>query len=394
MLNARIRKAWRAKGMPIAVIGDHADLTYAYELSRRRHLGRSPRSPPARASAKSSRPPRSRWSSSAKAPSRMAPPGTSRSAATSSRWPPSCATMGDIAEGWNGYALLHNAASPRRRHRHRLRAARWRRLLGRPGQARRQGRARRAVPARRRRIRHDGDGQGVRRLCRHARRCRRAPRRRHPAGRDLHREVRHLRQHRGPGADRRARRVPAGRGQGRLGDLPRPQRRARHAAAVQLAARSCAPRCMPSSRISRRSTRSCRPASTASRELAGRAIKTESAKLDFADRRFLPDQPHRARRRPSWPNARRCRPVSSRRRSRSNGIRRSQPSTTCSASRSSAGAREVGFVYKGAAVPRRAADLHRLHPARRPQDLGGRAGAPRPQRRRPVRPAAVASPTC
>ncbi len=40
-------------------------------------------------------------------------------------------------------------------------------------------------------------------------------------------------------------------------------RRARHAAAVQLAARRCAPRCTPSSRIWRRSTRSSRPASRA-----------------------------------------------------------------------------------------------------------------------------------
>ncbi|MDP1732025.1 MAG: NADH-quinone oxidoreductase subunit NuoG, partial [Devosia sp.] len=31
VLNARIRKNWRAKGTPIAVIGDHADLTYSYE---------------------------------------------------------------------------------------------------------------------------------------------------------------------------------------------------------------------------------------------------------------------------------------------------------------------------------------------------------------------------
>jgi NADH-quinone oxidoreductase subunit G len=31
VLNARIRKAWRAKGTPIAVIGDNADLTYSYE---------------------------------------------------------------------------------------------------------------------------------------------------------------------------------------------------------------------------------------------------------------------------------------------------------------------------------------------------------------------------
>jgi NADH-quinone oxidoreductase subunit G len=31
VLNARIRKAWRARNTPIAVIGDHADLTYSYD---------------------------------------------------------------------------------------------------------------------------------------------------------------------------------------------------------------------------------------------------------------------------------------------------------------------------------------------------------------------------
>ena len=52
------------------------------------------------------------------------------------------------------------------------------------------------------------------------------------------------------------------------------------------------------------------------------------------------------------------------------------------------------LCLEGAGLPRRAADLHRLHPARRPQDLGRRADPPRPQRRRRLRPAAVASPTC
>ena len=30
LINARIRKTWRAKGLPIAVIGEQADLTYNY----------------------------------------------------------------------------------------------------------------------------------------------------------------------------------------------------------------------------------------------------------------------------------------------------------------------------------------------------------------------------
>ena len=49
----------------------------------------------------------------------------------------------------------------------------------------------------------------LRRLHRHAWRPRRASRRRHPAGRSLYREDRHLCQYRGPAAVRRARGVPA-----------------------------------------------------------------------------------------------------------------------------------------------------------------------------------------
>ncbi len=37
VLNARIRKRWRAGGLPIGMIGEHADLTYAFE-----HLGAGP----------------------------------------------------------------------------------------------------------------------------------------------------------------------------------------------------------------------------------------------------------------------------------------------------------------------------------------------------------------
>ena len=36
VLNARIRKRWLRGNVPIGVIGERADLTYAYDLSRRR----------------------------------------------------------------------------------------------------------------------------------------------------------------------------------------------------------------------------------------------------------------------------------------------------------------------------------------------------------------------
>ena len=64
-------------------------------------------------------------------------------------------------------------------------------------------------------------------------RPRRASRRCHPAGRGLHREIRDLRQYGGSAAGDEPRRLPAGRGQGRLGDPPRALRRRRQAPAVR-----------------------------------------------------------------------------------------------------------------------------------------------------------------
>ena len=93
----------------------------------------------------------------------------------------------------------------RRRARYRLRAGAGRQLGDRDGQGRR---ARRCVPARRRRDRHRA--WRVRRLHRHAWRPRRASRRRDPAGRGLHGKIRPLRQHRRPRADGGARRFPPG----------------------------------------------------------------------------------------------------------------------------------------------------------------------------------------
>ena len=75
------------------------------------------------------------------------------------------------------------------------------------------------------------------------RRCRRAARRRHPAGRRLHREERHLRQHRGPRADDEPRRVPAGRRQGGLGDRARALRARSATSCPTTAFPPCAPPC-------------------------------------------------------------------------------------------------------------------------------------------------------
>jgi NADH-quinone oxidoreductase subunit G len=110
VLNARIRKAWRARGIPVAVIGDHADLTYAYD-----YLG-DDISVLAKVAAGEGF---GEQLKAAKKPLVIVGEGAvSHGAAWNKQigrdviaLASKAATMGDIAEGWNGYALLHNAAS-------------------------------------------------------------------------------------------------------------------------------------------------------------------------------------------------------------------------------------------------------------------------------------------
>ena len=108
-----------------------------------------------------------------------------------------------------------------RRARPRLCARQGRLRRSRPRRRGRQGQARRALLVGRRRDRAAGDGIDVHRLPGQPWGQKRASRRRHPAGRRLHREERDLRQHGRAPADDRARRLPARRGEGGLGHHPR-----------------------------------------------------------------------------------------------------------------------------------------------------------------------------
>ena len=218
ILNARIRKRWRAEKFPIGVIGPKADLTYAYD-----YLGAGPE------------------------------------------------TLADISR--HSFAdTLRKAERPlvlvgvgelcaRRRCRHRVAGGEgggrsWRRegRLERLQRAAQRGGARRcarsrlragggrleyaadggvghagcSVPARRRRDRHRG--RRLRRLYRHPRRPRRHARRRGAARRGVSGKIRNLRQHRRPSADGDARRLPARRCARGLGDSARAVRRARQEA--------------------------------------------------------------------------------------------------------------------------------------------------------------------
>jgi NADH-quinone oxidoreductase subunit G len=110
VLNARIRKAWRTRGVPVAVIGDHADLTYKYDW-----LG-DDISALAKVAAGEGFGEKLK---AAKKPLVIVGEGAvSHGAAWNKQigrdvisLAAKAASLGEIAEGWNGFALLHNAAS-------------------------------------------------------------------------------------------------------------------------------------------------------------------------------------------------------------------------------------------------------------------------------------------
>ncbi len=143
------------------------------------------------------------------------------------------AIEGKDAAGWNPFNVLHTAAS--RVAGLDLGFVPAKGGLDTAGQlaAAAKGKLDVLYPARRRRDRAAGSRQYVRHLPGPPRRPQRASRRRHPAGRRLHREERHLRQHRRARADDRAQRVPAGRGEGGLGDPARAVGQGRPDAAVR-----------------------------------------------------------------------------------------------------------------------------------------------------------------
>lgn len=111
VLNARIRKAWRAKGMPIALIGEAADLTYPYK-----HLGNDFSSLAELADGQG-------WAEIFKAARKpliiIGEGAVSHGAAGSKQIGRDVMALaakmlinhGHIEPGWNGFALLHNAAA-------------------------------------------------------------------------------------------------------------------------------------------------------------------------------------------------------------------------------------------------------------------------------------------
>jgi NADH-quinone oxidoreductase subunit G len=110
VLNARIRKTWRAKNIPIAVIGEQADLTYTYE-----YLGAgfetladlaAGNGAFANTLANAQRPIVIVGEGAVSHADLGKQPGRDTIALAAK-----LATGVNVAEGWNGFAFLHNAAS-------------------------------------------------------------------------------------------------------------------------------------------------------------------------------------------------------------------------------------------------------------------------------------------
>jgi NADH-quinone oxidoreductase subunit G len=106
VLNARIRKRWRAGKFPVAVIGEHADLTYNYE-----YLGAGPETLAELAAGKVS------FAETLKGAERpmiivgagaLARPDGAAVAALAAK---AAIELGAVKEGWNGFCVLHSAAS-------------------------------------------------------------------------------------------------------------------------------------------------------------------------------------------------------------------------------------------------------------------------------------------
>ncbi|MCC2654794.1 MAG: NADH-quinone oxidoreductase subunit [Microvirga sp.] len=184
LVNVRIRKRWRAAPPPIAMIGEHADLTYPYE-----YLGAGPETLSELASGRHSFIEKLRG---AERPLVIVGQGAlSRpdGLAVLSAVAQLARDVGAVKDGWNGFSVLHTAAS---------------------------------------RLRH---------LPGHPWRSRRTPGRRDPPGGDLYGEVRHLREHGRPRPARQPRCLRSGRSPRGLGHPARALRRSRPSPAVRFAER-------------------------------------------------------------------------------------------------------------------------------------------------------------
>ena len=104
VLNARIRKRWRARNFPVALIGEKADLTYSYE-----YLGAGPETLGKLGSSKFAE-----ALKNAERPLLIVGAGAfarKDGAAVASLVAKTAGEFGFVKDGWNGFSILHNAAS-------------------------------------------------------------------------------------------------------------------------------------------------------------------------------------------------------------------------------------------------------------------------------------------
>ena len=199
--------------------------------------------------------------------------------------------LGAVKEGWNGFRVLHTAAS-------RVGALDIGFVPG-------EGGLDAAAMAKAGALdvlfllgadEIDVAARRLRRLHRHPWRQRRAPRRRDPAGRGLSGEIRPLRQHRRPRADGQPRQLPARRRARGLGDPARAVGRARRASCPTTRSPRCARRCSRSVRSSPASARSWPSGPADIRQLSAtrRAMSTRRRSARSIDD-YLSDQSDRAR---------------------------------------------------------------------------------------------------
>jgi NADH-quinone oxidoreductase subunit G len=100
VLNARIRKRWRAGGLKIGLIGERVDLTYDYE-----HLGAGPETLAKFVDHKPAALKRQIWLIGQGA---LARPDGKAILSTAAK---AAVAVGALQDGWNGFAILHTAAS-------------------------------------------------------------------------------------------------------------------------------------------------------------------------------------------------------------------------------------------------------------------------------------------
>jgi NADH-quinone oxidoreductase subunit G len=106
VLNARIRKRWRAGKFPIALIGEKVDLTYAYE-----HLGAGPDTLAEVAEGRHSLADRLKTAERPLILVGMGALARPDGAAVASLAARAALSIGAVKDGWNGYGVLHTAAA-------------------------------------------------------------------------------------------------------------------------------------------------------------------------------------------------------------------------------------------------------------------------------------------